>query len=154
MDGLSAPDIKVLGDIQIVGWHTVGVFAQEHEQGPEWAFTIGLFHSYAHPEIILLGLPQARCMDIVCVIGREVKAGRRFGSEHDYGDILQDPARCAFKEVHRNHYRDHVGYAIWFYENDPFPLLQCFWPDKQGRFPWDEGCNDYVKRSQPLLFMP
>lgn len=153
-DGLSAPDIKVLNDIQTFGWHTTGVFAQEGEEGPEWAFSIGLYHSFMHPEVILFGLPLETCMDLVNAIGTEIKAGKRYESEHDYDDILQAPYRCAFKEVHRCHYRDHVGYAMWFYEKDAFPLLQCFWPDKQGLFPWEAGCNDYVKESQPLLFKP
>ena len=35
--GLSAPDAKVLRDIQRVGWHVTGVFARQNEEGPEWA---------------------------------------------------------------------------------------------------------------------
>jgi uncharacterized protein DUF4262 len=46
-----------------------------------------------------------------------------------------------------------ICYALWFYEDDPFPLMQCFWPDKEGRFPWDDGCDDYVRNAQPLLFV-
>jgi Domain of unknown function (DUF4262) len=48
-DGLSSSDAKVLTDIQAVGWHAVGVFPREHEEGPNWAFSIGLFHSFGHP---------------------------------------------------------------------------------------------------------
>jgi hypothetical protein len=56
--------------------------------------------------------------------------------------------------VHTNHYRDYVGYALWFYEEDPFPLLQCFWSDEEGRFPWEEGCSEYAREAQPLLYLP
>jgi hypothetical protein len=152
--GMSAPDAKVLGDIQRVGWHVTGVFAQKDEKGPEWAFSIGLFHSFQHPEVVVFGLPFQRCMDIVNVMGQEVQAGKRYGPGAEYTDILQDPYRCVFREVDRQHYSDYVGYALWFYEDDPFPLMQCFWPDKKGLFPWDDGCDDYVKTAQPLLFMP
>jgi hypothetical protein len=151
---LSAPDVKVLNDIKNFGWHITGIFSQPNEEGPDWAFTIGLFHSFAHSEVILLGLPFKTSMSVVNVAGAEVKAGKHYECNQDYPDILQDPYLCAFREVHRNHYRDYVGYALWFYEDDSFPLLQCFWPDKKGLFPWDEGCNDYVKKSQPLLFLP
>jgi len=34
--GLSAPDVKVLRDIQRVGGHLTGVIASQGEQGPEW----------------------------------------------------------------------------------------------------------------------
>jgi Domain of unknown function (DUF4262) len=52
----------------------------------------------------------------------------------------------------RSHYRSYVGYALWFYEDDPFPLMQGFWPDKESHFPWDRGCDDFVRSVQPLLF--
>jgi hypothetical protein len=28
---------------------------------------------------------------------------------------------------------------MWFYEGVDFPALQMFWPDREGRFPWDKG---------------
>jgi hypothetical protein len=152
-EGLSAPDAKVLTDIQAVGWHVVGVFPREHEEGPHWAFSVGLSYTFGHPEVILLGLPLQSCMSVLNVIGAEIKAGRRYEPGPNYSEILQEPYRCTFKEVHPNHYRNYVGYALWFYEDDAFPLVQCFWPDKEGRFPWEEGCNEDVKNSQPLLFL-
>lgn len=151
--GLSAPDAKVLSDIDRVGWHVTGVFAQQNETGSEWAFSIGLFHSFGHPEVIIFGLPFQRCMDIVNVIGKEVQSGKRYGSQKQYDDILQEPYQCCFREVSRQHFREYVGYGLWFYEDDPFPLLQCFWPDQNRLFPWDSGCNDYAKSAQPLLFV-
>jgi Domain of unknown function (DUF4262) len=150
--GLSAPDAKVLGDIKRVGWHVTGVFGQEHEEGPGWAFSIGLFHTFQQSEVVVFGLPFQTCMSIVNVIGLQVQAGKRYEPEVEYTDILQQPYRCAFREVDHQHYSDYVGYALWFYEDDPFPLMQCFWPDKKGLFPWDDGCDDYVKNVQPLLF--
>ncbi len=153
-EGLSGPDAKVLTDIQVDGWHGVGVFPQEHEEGPNWAFSIGLFHSFGHPEVILIGLPLPSCTSVLKVIGTEIKAGMRYQAGPNYPDILQEPYLCAFKDVHPNHYRNYVGYAQWFYEDDPFPLVQCFWPDKEGRFPWDERCDAYLANSQPLLFLP
>jgi len=53
-DGLPTPDAKVLQDIQRVGRHVTGVFASAGEKGPEWAFSIRLFHSFGHPEVIIL----------------------------------------------------------------------------------------------------
>jgi hypothetical protein len=115
-NGLSAPDVKVLEDIQRVGWHVTGVFARKDEDGPEWAFSVGLFHSFGHPEVIIFGLPLERCVDIVNVIGKEVKAGKRFEPGY-YADILQDLFKCAFQAVDRQHYRDHVSVPEWSVTN-------------------------------------
>lgn len=110
-------------------------FVLKGGRGPEWAFSIGLFHSFGHPEVILFGLPLERCMTLVNVIGRQAKAGTRYQSGKEYADILQNPYKCVFRDVRRDHYRDYVGYASWFYETDSFPLMQCFWPDKDRSIP-------------------
>jgi hypothetical protein len=149
---LSAPDAKVLSDIKRVGWHTVGVSPNQDEDGPHWAFSIGLHRTFNHPEVIILGLPVSTCMEIVNAMGKQIEAGVRYEADKEYADILQDPFRCRFRSFGRAAYCDFVGYALWFYENDEFPLLQCFWPDKQHRLPWDDGCNEYVKGSQ--LYRP
>ena len=153
-DGLSAPDSKVLADIQTYGWHVAEVFRSAAEAGPEWAFSIGLFHSYCHPEVITFGLKLGVCKALVNAIGAQVKAGKKYDVEREYGDILSNPYKCAFRRVQPKHYHDYLGFARWFYENDPFPTLQCFWPDKAGKFPWDEGCASFVRDAQPLLFVP
>jgi hypothetical protein len=53
-----------------------------------------------------------------------------------------------------SHYEDWVNSAIWFYDRDPasFPPLQCFYPDMNGKFPWDPGCEEWAIKQQPLLF--
>jgi len=150
--GLSAPDEKTLSDIKRVGWHVVKVFAQPGEDGPEWAFSIGLFHTFQHPEVIVFGLPLEVCAGVINNIGQNVKAGQRYSSGELYADILQDPYKCAFRMVPQAQYTDYVGYALWFYEDDPFPLTQCFWPDKSGLYPWDDSCDHCVRNAQPLLF--
>jgi hypothetical protein len=150
---LSALDAKVLREIHTDGWQITGVLAREQEKGPDFAYSIGFFHSMGHPEVILFGLPLDTCMRAVNVIGIDVQNGMKFGMDRVYDGILQKPHRCCFKEVHPNHYRHHVGYALWFYEADPFPLLQCFWSDEMGRFPWDKGCSEYCRAWQPLMFL-
>ena len=42
-------------DIETRGWHIVSV--AETAESPGWAFTVGLHRSYAHPEIVIVGLP-------------------------------------------------------------------------------------------------
>jgi len=152
--GLSASDTKFLQDIQTHGWHVTRVFASKGEAGPEWAFSTGLFQSFSHPEVVVFGLTLDVCMSIVNGIGLQVKAGKRFESVGEYGDILNEPYKCAFRLVQPTHYREYLGRALWFYEDDPFPTTQCFWPDKDGKFPWDESCNSVVRDGQPLLFVP
>lgn len=149
---LSALDAKVLREIHTDGWQITGVLAREPES-PDFAYSIGFFHSMVHPEIILFGLPLDTGMRAVNVIGIDIRNGMRFDPDRVYAGILKDPHLCCFKEVDARHYRDHIGYALWFYESDPFPMYQCFWSDENGLFPWDEGCNPIAVEAQPLLHL-
>ena len=153
LEGLSEPDAKVLSDIRQFGWHTVGVFPKDKREGGAWAFSIGLYHSYKHPEVMIAGLPLNTCMSVVNVVGSQVKDGAVFAPGRNYKEILADPFCCSFQVLQPKYFRDYLGYALWFYERDFFPVLQCFWPDKGGKLPWDKGCNGFVKKSQPLLYI-
>jgi len=73
-------------------------------------------------------------MSLVNAIGQQVKTGKRYEVTGAYSDILSDSYKCAFRLVQRSHYRDYFGSALWFYEDDPFPTLQCFWLIKPGSF--------------------
>jgi len=42
----------------------------------------------------------------------------------------------------------------WFYESDDFPVGQCFWPGKNGYYPWEEACPPSIVELQPLLYEP
>ena len=46
-------DQKVLDGVAGYGWHVVKIFEQE---GTRMAFSIGLFHNFGHPEIVVFGL--------------------------------------------------------------------------------------------------
>lgn len=151
-DELSALDAKVLREIHTDGWQITGVLAREQGKGPDFAYSIGLFHMLGHPEIILFGLPIDMCMRAVNQIALDIRDGKRFQPMAVYRRILTRPQSCCFREVDRKHYHGHVGYALWFYEADPFPLLQCFWSDEHGRFPWDPGCSSWARDAQPLLY--
>lgn len=151
---LSALDAKVVREIHTDGWQITGVLAREQEGVADSAYSIGFFHNLGHPEVILFGLPVETCMKAVNVIGLDIKSGMHFDLDRIYTGILQAPHRCCFKEVNRRHYAGHVGYALWFYEADPFPLYQCFWSDENGRFPWEDGCRAYARIAQPMLFLP
>ena len=48
-------------------------------------------------------------------------------------------------------YENYFGYGIWYKRSADFPALQLIWPDKQGKFTWDEDFNPDWKFMQPLL---
>jgi len=150
-DGLPPADQKFLSNIETHGWVVTKVFGSEGETGPEFAYSAGLFHVYKHPEIIIFGLDLDIMHKIINNIGNAVKSGTQFESGNEYQHIFAK-CGCQFRLVEPAWYKDYLGWAIWFYEGSKFPVLQCFWPDREGRYPWDPGCASGVVELQPFLF--
>jgi hypothetical protein len=88
-------DARVSSDIASLGWHVIGVLGDE--QGPPFAYSIGLFKTFSHPEVIILGLQPKVAMPLVNDLGRAVRGGAifRHGSVTDellkgYSCVLVD----------------------------------------------------------------
>jgi len=142
-------EAKLLADVKDPGWHVIGV--AEDDEGPGFAYTIGLHHNYRHPEIIAHGLEVRLLWQIVNIIGEKVKAGEKFEDCHEAKDMLEGYL-VFFRRVEQQHYREYLGYARWFYEGDDFPVLQCVWPDKAHRYPWHPDASEGFRQRQPVLY--
>lgn len=144
---MNASDAKVIADVTRVGWHVILV--PDDTTGPGFAFTIGLYKNYQHPEVIMLGLPHEVMHAVLNLIGKAVKDGHRFAPGHRSRAFF-DGHDCAFVGFPARAYEDFLGYARWFYEGDGFPALQCVWPDASGRFPWEPGASVAARAKQPV----
>jgi hypothetical protein len=141
-------DHKLLADIARVGWVVLAI--EQDDEGPGYAFSVGLFHTLGHPEIVLMGLKPTTAQHLINNLGEAIRGGRRFEANHRYDDLVEGAA-LAFVAVGKQHYRPYLGYAGWFYRGPEFPVLQCVWPDKEGRFPWERDFDARLVEAQPLL---
>lgn len=124
---------RITEDVQKFGWH-VGLFEQT-ENEPSFAYTVGLWKTYGHPEIISFGLTTKTLHDILNNAGEKVKEGNILTTEQDNLDVFETvPAQ--FITVDKNRISDYFGYCMWFNDYKDFPALQLVWTDRQGRFPW------------------
>lgn len=121
---------------------------------PAFCYTIGLFQRFKVPEIILFGLPVDAAYAVLYKCRDACRRGEVFRPMHSYAGVLQEPYRLGFREVSRDHYDGYLGYARWFYAGDEFPALQAYWPDRDGRHPWVNGCDPDISAVQPRLDRP
>jgi len=143
-------DLRVRSDVERYGWHVAKIAGDE--QAPPWAFTIGLEHSFDHPEVLVFGMELELLHSLLNHIGEGVKQGRRFAhDERPDGILAQHPP--AFRAVAERWYGPFVGNAGWFYQERSFRVLQCFWPDAAGSLPWEPGFDPDWSGRQPLLFL-
>ena len=118
---------------------------------PGFAYSIGLFKTYGHPEIICFGMNKG-VMGMCINHARDlINDGERLIAGKFYPGLLEG-YEVQFLPVDKEYYRDYLGYAAWFNDDSfDFPCLQLVWPDKQHRFPWEEEFNPAWKFKQPLL---
>lgn len=142
-------ETRVTEDISSVGWHVVKVLPTPELSG--WAFTVGLWQSYGHPELVIFGLDSQTAHILLNDLGGRVSEGTRFSPDSENHDLLED-LTCHFRKVHRKWYEPFLGTALRHYGGEAFHTLQVFWPDKENRTPWNEAFAPSLKRHQPLLY--
>ena len=143
-----AGEQKVLDDIAKYGWHCVNILAEGHE-GP-YSFTIGLFHAYQYPELLIYGLKSEVAHKVLSNAVEDLPQGRRLDLNAPTDELLVGYSRC-FVEVPASKYFEHVGWARWYYRGNGFSLYQIVWPSRDGYFPWHPKASQEFKQCQPVL---
>lgn len=148
MNQLSNTDQKILNDIEEYGWHAVKV--PEDEVGPGFGYSVGLYKSFGHPEIIIIGLKLDLIHSIINLIGEDIRSGKVFHTGQYYSGLIQG-FECCFTSVEKKHYDDYVRYAKWCYKGTDFPINQCVYPTVKGVYPWQDEWPKGIRDLQPIL---
>ena len=141
-------DDKIIEDVRNYGWSVIMIDATEYL--PSFAYTIGLWKSYAHPEIIAFGLTVKSLHEILNIAGENIKSGKTYQSDIIYSDFFIQ-GNSQLISVDPRSIRDYFGYAIWFNRDIRFPALQLVWTDRKNKFPWQDGYEEEFVYRQPLL---
>jgi len=131
------------------GFYVLTIFG---DNAPSFAYTIGLYRTYGHPELIMVGdLPVETLSQVVLSFCRRVQAGTKYEAGQEE-ETLAPGTRHVFLPVLSEQYLDYVGQAMNYYGGMPiFPVLQVVWPNEKGLLPWEsEDPQDRYVR-QPLL---
>lgn len=147
--GLSERDFTLLETLEQRGWYVIKVGATETE--PAFAYSLGLYEHFRHPEIILFGLDLETMHRLINAAGEQIRQGQIYEEGRRYADLVKDYS-CEFRIVNPRHYKGLVTYALWYYQGSPFPVLQLVWPDRDGLFPWNEGFDAKLGQKQPVLY--
>jgi hypothetical protein len=142
------PERIVLNNIQEFGWHAVNVI--EDNGCPPWTFTIGLYETWNHPELIIIGRSRATSYEMLKTLADDIELNSPPDLTDPDGHLLLG-MKCHFLEVNTRYYSDYVGFARWFYRKRHFPLHQIIWPNNDGLYPWNADAPKPFKEWQPLL---
>lgn len=143
-------DYKLIGDVIEHKCHIIGI--PQDEQGAGYAFSVGLYLHFNHPEIVIFGLNHNDAGAVINQICTLVEKGRRFKHEEVSNELFEGVS-AKLIDVAPKFYKEFFGAALWFYRSigDGFPFMQVVWPNKNGIFPCDPICDAASKKRQPIL---
>lgn len=139
----------VCQNVEQYGLHVMSVSDGGDDGG--FSYSIGMWKTLGAPELLCLGLPAKSAHSIINHVADLVREGAKLQDGAEREDVLNGYP-CRFRTLAPRHYREHMGYANWYYEGKPFPVLQLVYPDREGRWPGDEGTSDDFNRQQPILW--
>lgn len=139
---------RILTDIQADGVHVAAM--PESASAPGYALSMGLVHSFDHPEVIVFGLAPDVATDLINLLADEASDGRKFLAGSEAGDLLQGYS-VRFTAVDGEHHEQFFGPANWLYAERELQVVQLVYPDQQGRWPWDPAAREGFRANQPLL---
>jgi Domain of unknown function (DUF4262) len=134
-----------------VGWAVQAVPGDD--EGPPWAYSVGIWHTHCGPELIMCGAPVENMGGIINSIGERIAAGVPI----EAGDQVDDlgPYPLAIRPVHQS-WRMTSMFTIsdCFYGYVRPLYVQVVWPDRKGRFPCEPGFDTEFSADQPMLWLP
>jgi len=139
---------RVICDVDAVGYHVTSI--AERGDAPGWAYTVGLHHNHAQPEIVIVGLPIGTMESILQSLASDVAHGARYDAGTTSAGVLEDLS-CAFRDVAKTWHDPFLHDATWFYGGTGFDAVQCLWPDQNNRLPDDPRFGTELAPLQPLL---
>ena len=117
---------------------------------PSFAYSIGLFKTYNHPEIIVFGLPDKLGHEIINDVAELIRNGETIGTYTNYDNIFKN-SRAEFLPVDDRNINDYFGAALNYYDKTKFPAVQLVWTDRNNKFPWEDNFEEKFLHDQPLL---
>lgn len=142
---------SVFENIEKYGWHCTSVGGGDGS--PCFTYSVGLFDSFGHPELLVIGLSAELSHSMISAVARAAENKPPIELDKPCDNLLGD-ASCVFVTVPHDQYADWVISARWYYQGDDFPLYQIVWPAVGGPFPWEPTADEKLKSSQPVLGNP
>lgn len=134
------------------GWYAASIY----DHRPPFLYTIGLMQTLDHPEFIIFGLEADNAHALFSQLVHDVRAGRSYAEPNVYtvtigGEVHSVGVRRVHPTQHEIYLGFAMGYCRYSGHKGELEAVQVFWPDSNGKFPFEVGCDSEVHRLQPRL---
>lgn len=148
------PELIRIGDaVRRYGWFAVHVPREPHH--PPYTYSIGLYQTHHHPELLISGLPPHTCHGLMGEVADRLYRGRPAPvTGRCHGPVVAHP--ITYRTILPEHAVRLLPMAYRYYRHFPAPcsVLQVVWSDPAGRFPWDIDFELSLQGRQPRLWEP
>ena len=141
---------KIREHIDAHGFAVQAVFADAKKHIPGFAYTIGVYETYGHPELIIFGLPPESAHTILNeVVQKYIQADERLKTGMRYMDVLAQNLPCLFIDCAPEKAKQYALFVQDF--SVDAPIMQLVWPDPAAAFPWESDFDSRYRDAQPIL---
>jgi hypothetical protein len=130
------------------GWSTLWVAGSL-----DFAYTVGLWHTFGTPELVMFGLSGE---DMPSWLNTCVELGRDKGwpgVDEPFDGVIEG-FDTRLRDVHPSWYRALFGAALGFYRGVAVPFRQLVWPDRHGHWPWEQDATPSSQARQAFAWLP
>ena len=142
---MSEEDERTISHVEEFGCSVVNVERTAHGLG--WSYTLGVFDTSGRLELITVGLLAETAHSALNEAAKLLREGVDL-TKGRHGNLIGQ-VDCEFRPVDPKWVKHLMGWALWYYDGNDFPVIQAVYPDLQNRFPEDEGFDKTFQ--QPLL---
>ena len=125
--------------IEKYGFNVTGVGTS-----PPFAYTSGLFNDDI-PELLISGLPMEVAHGVLTNIYDLAMDGLKLESGMQISDILGDGYKIMLLDIDSDKSEMHLTRRLY---GDGFPALAVILPDKEHRWPWQDGVDGLYLKGQ------
>lgn len=142
---LSEADADTISHVEEFGCSVVSV--KRSGAGPGWSYTVGVYDTAGKPEIITVGLSESTAHSLLNDAADRLRKGvdLTLGRHRE----MVGEVECEFRPVDPKWVKHLMGWALWYYNWEDFPVLQAVYPDLENRFPEEDGFDTAF--AQPLM---
>ncbi|GAA2378246.1 DUF4262 domain-containing protein [Dactylosporangium salmoneum] len=147
----SAPrngDAGIVKTVEEHGWCALAVPGTY-----DFAFTVGLRHSFNLPEIAMFGLVGEDMQQWLNTCVARVRADGWPAAEAPLAGVI-DGIAVQLRPIDASWSDAFFGSLHRFYRGHPEPVWQLLWSDAAGRWPWDEQATQSSRLRQPWAWLP
>lgn len=145
-------DEEIIQIVERFGWYAASI--NDHQ--PPFIYTIGLMKTFDHPDFVIFGVEADDAHALLNGLINDIKSGKKYSQADVYSICLGgDNHRIGIRKVHETQIPLYFGYGMGFMRNigriGELRAVQIFWPDREGKFPFEANCDLDVYQLQPRL---